>query len=295
MAFCRVYKTVYRAKIKYIVCYLHEVCQSCTNLVHGIVLQEQWIWDIHDVLFHRLTCEGDWPGVWETVYHIVVSVQQCCIMKYDLLTTRVFVSAKTLYLPNTFPDVHTKPMARDTTFLHWTIHTRVMCKIELWRCCTDTATCTLIALSAFITTQNGSPVSSLRLRLVLGTSFARQPPNPMMPYSRPGRGANLVPMLIVHARIWSTMLWYGLQQAGTLHASNRSFGQYWSFLSDVWLLTPSLRRPCIHAIFFPTACRTACKHAFCFLRVRPEAVSTRHSWLWQTLDDVYTRRCFSES
>ena len=60
-------------------------------------------------------------------------------------------------------------------------------------------------------------------------------------------------------------------------------------------LTPSLRRPCIHAIFFPTTCRTACKHAFCFLRVRPEAVSTRHSWLWQTLDDVYTRRCFSES
>ena len=47
--------------------------------------------------------------------------------------------------------------------------------------------------------------------------------------------------------------------------------------------------------FFPTACRTACKHAFCFLRVRPEAVSTRHSWLWQTLDDVYTHRCFSES
>ena len=30
-------------------------------------------------------------------------------------------------------------------------------------------------------------------------------------------------------------------------------------------LTPSLRRPC--------------KHEFCFLRVMPEAVSTRHSWL----------------
>ena len=60
-------------------------------------------------------------------------------------------------------------------------------------------------------------------------------------------------------------------------------------------LTPSLWRPCIHAILFSTACRTACKHAFCFLRVRLEAVSTRHSWLWQTLDDVYTRRCFSES
>ena len=44
-------------------------------------------------------------------------------------------------------------------------------------------------------------------------------------------------------------------------------------------LTPSLRRPCIHAIFFSTACRTACKHAFRFLRVFPEAVSTRHSWL----------------
>ena len=60
-------------------------------------------------------------------------------------------------------------------------------------------------------------------------------------------------------------------------------------------LTPLLRRPCIHAIFFPTACRTACKHAFRFLRVFPEAVSTCHSWLWQTLDDVYTRRCFAES
>ena len=41
------------------------------------------------------------------------------------------------------------------------------------------------------------------------------------------------------------------------------------------------------AIFFPTAFR--------FLRVLPEAVSTRHSWLRQTLDDVYTRQCFSES
>ena len=64
---------------------------------------------------------------------------------------------------------------------------------------------------------------------------------------------------------------------------------------NVLALTPSLRRPCIHAIFFLTACRTACKHAFRFLRVLPEAVSTHHSWLWQTLDDVYTRRCFAES
>ena len=32
-----------------------------------------------------------------------------------------------------------------------------------------------------------------------------------------------------------------------------------------------------------------------FLRVLPVAASTRHSWLWQTWDDVYTRRCFSES
>ena len=63
----------------------------------------------------------------------------------------------------------------------------------------------------------------------------------------------------------------------------------------LYFLTPSLRRPRIHANFFPTTCRTACKHAFRFLRVFPEAVSTRHSWLWQTLDDVYTRRCFAES
>ena len=72
--------------------------------------------------------------------------------------------------------------------------------------------------------------------------------------------------------------------------------QHWKEKSkSQYHLTPSLRRPCIHAIYFSTECRTACKHAFCFLRVMPEAVSTRHSWLWQTLDDVYTRRCFSES
>ena len=28
-----------------------QVCHSYTNLVHGIVLQEQWIWPMHDILF----------------------------------------------------------------------------------------------------------------------------------------------------------------------------------------------------------------------------------------------------
>ena len=32
-----------------------EVCYSCINLAHGIVLQEQWIWPVRDVLFHKLT------------------------------------------------------------------------------------------------------------------------------------------------------------------------------------------------------------------------------------------------
>ena len=35
--------------------YIHEVCQSCTKLVYGVVPQEQWIWGIHGVLFHGLT------------------------------------------------------------------------------------------------------------------------------------------------------------------------------------------------------------------------------------------------
>ena len=88
-------------------------------------------------------------------------------------------------------------------------------------------------------------------------------------------------------------IWVGLADRGGLERQS----EFWSLKERKLqpILTPSLRRPCIHAIFFPTACRTACKYAFCFLRVRPEAVSTRHSWLWQTLDDVYTRRCFSES
>ena len=60
-------------------------------------------------------------------------------------------------------------------------------------------------------------------------------------------------------------------------------------------LTASLRRPCIHAIFFWPhvgqrvnthsvfweSCQKPCQHATL--------------WLWQMLDDVYTRRCFSES
>ena len=42
----------------------------------------------------------------------------------------------------------------------------------------------------------------------------------MMAHSEPGRVAKLVTVLVVHARIWSTMLWCGLQQAGTLHVHN---------------------------------------------------------------------------
>ena len=52
------------------------------------------------------------------------------------------------------------------------------------------------------------------------------------------------------------------------------------------LLTPSLRRPFKHAIFFSTACRTACKHAFRFLRVLLEAMSTR--WMTNVGWRVYT-------
>ena len=40
-------------------------------------------------------------------------------------------------------------------------------------------------------------------------------------FRMPGRGAKLVTMLVVRAHIWSTMPWYGLQQAGTLHVGNR--------------------------------------------------------------------------
>ena len=110
-------------------------------------------------------------------------------------------------------------------------------------------------------------------------------------------------MYLLHVRFDSVWLLSALDVPWQIY---QHFDWFWPLKSNwlgvhkqsswyVTLLTPSLRRPCIHAIFVSTACRTACKHAFCFFRVRPEAVSTRHSWLWQTLDDVYTRRCFSES
>ena len=47
----------------------------------------------------------------------------------------------------------------------------------------------------------------------------------------------------------------------------------------IGILTPSLRRPFKPAILFWTADRRTSEHAFRFLRVLPEAVSTRHSWL----------------
>ena len=51
------YKTMlnYSLELRYTlseVDYLHDVCLLCTNLVHGIVLQEQWIWPIR---VHTLT------------------------------------------------------------------------------------------------------------------------------------------------------------------------------------------------------------------------------------------------
>ena len=49
---------------------IHEVCHSCTNLVHGIVLQQQWIWPICDGLFHKQTHKPKVSkrssSVWET-------------------------------------------------------------------------------------------------------------------------------------------------------------------------------------------------------------------------------------
>ena len=47
---------------------LHEVCQPCTLLVHSIVLQEQWIWAIHDVLFHSSAVWETYPACERTVY-----------------------------------------------------------------------------------------------------------------------------------------------------------------------------------------------------------------------------------
>ena len=63
----------------------------------------------------------------------------------------------------------------------------------------------------------------------------------------------------------------------------------------IFLLTCLLWRPFKPAILFSTTNRRTSWHAFRFLKVLPVAVSTRHSWLWQMWDDVYTRNCFSES
>ena len=47
---------------------LHEVCHSCINLDQGIVLQEQWIWPIRDVAYHKRTRKVSKRSstVWET-------------------------------------------------------------------------------------------------------------------------------------------------------------------------------------------------------------------------------------
>ena len=72
-----------------------------------------------------------------------------------------------------------------------------------------------------------------------------------MPHCMLGRGAQLVTKLVVRARFWRTMLWYGLRQTGTLRVGNRllhkihvtyyvcqrSWGQSWTLdlcLSASW-------------------------------------------------------------
>ena len=59
-----------------------------------------------------------------------------------------------------------------------------------------------------------SDANWLRLSSLLGTSFAWKW------LSRAG-GAKPIAKLVVHACIWNTMPWYGLQQAATLHVGNR--------------------------------------------------------------------------
>ena len=78
-----------------------------------------------------------------------------------------------------------------------------------------------LVYSPIVFPTDGSTASSLRLHLVLRTSFASQAPNPMMPDSRLRREAKLVTVLYVRLRNWRTMPWYGLQQAGTLQEANR--------------------------------------------------------------------------
>ena len=63
---------------------------------------------------------------------------------------------------------------------------------------------------------DGLTASSLRLHLVLGTSFVPQAPNPMMPYGRLGRVAKFVTMLVVcayleyNAVVWNPAGWHTL-------------------------------------------------------------------------------------
>ena len=67
---------------------------------------------------------------------------------------------------------------------------------EIYPVCVRERTVSRMCTLAFIAFAHGAPASSLRLCLVLGTSFARQLSNPMMPYGRPGRVAKPGTMLV---------------------------------------------------------------------------------------------------
>ena len=109
------------------------------------VLYEQWIWSIHDILFHTARCQ----------------------QKVAVLSGRLI-----------FRVYH--------AFLVFNMSVVYKCHMRLSRL----------------------PISSLRLHLVLGTSFPCRVSNPMMPYSRI---ANLVTMLILLcAPIWRTVPWTGV-------------------------------------------------------------------------------------
>ena len=95
--------------------YLHEVCHSCANIVQGIVFQEQWIWSIHDVLFHRLTCKVSKMMQWSLADLHVPSVLENCVQSCQPSPIKISIFPQKIRIFHNFSSKNMK-----LSFIHCT-------------------------------------------------------------------------------------------------------------------------------------------------------------------------------
>ena len=183
--------------------YLHEVCHSCTNLVHGIVPE---VYYLHEVCH---SCTNLVHGIVPEVYYLYEVCHSCTNLVHAIVLKEQWIWPICDVLLHKL----TLKVSKRSSALHTC--TYPACKRTVSRThLTVYRTCPLFA------TQNGSPASSSRLRLVLWELVSRGNAYPVMPHGRSGsrsKTCNQDRCACTHLE-YNGVVWVIV---GTLHVGNR--------------------------------------------------------------------------